>query len=73
MESPISFTGHQEAREICLRGGKSGFPDAGEGVMSRDRTRRTRPRWRLNLIELQLCSFWVVIHLLRPREDYLGF
>ena len=27
MESPISFTGHQEAREICLRGGKSGFPD----------------------------------------------
>ena len=28
MESPVSFTGHQEAREICLRGGKSGFPDA---------------------------------------------
>ena len=27
MESPVSFTGHQEAREICLRGGKSGFPD----------------------------------------------
>ena len=29
MESPVSFTGHQEAREICLRGGKSGFPDVG--------------------------------------------
>ena len=27
MESLVSFTGHQEAREICLRGGKSGFPD----------------------------------------------
>ena len=34
MESPVSFTGHQEAREICLRGGKSGFPDVAPAVTS---------------------------------------